>query len=293
VARFDHDKTNTEGVSASAGSTMQKLRSTLERYAREEVEQATARAAAIEEQAVAKANEIEAQSQRKADEVLKESRQEASDVLERSTYRAEGMLQAIETLQGELAKVVGSFREEVELLASELKSAKENLTPVTPTPEPTPADQQESAPEATHTEDPQSVAPEPPFLQPEHVASPDPPDEQGPPAADGPAPEPTTADPEESNVERDTPAVAQAEDPAAPAPSDAPVTASAPAGDRTAGVMVQQQLVRLKESGKPRADAERYLNRFADSGDFAAILEDVYGPAEPAKRRRRGLLRRR
>jgi hypothetical protein len=58
-------------------------------------------------------------------------------------------------------------------------------------------------------------------------------------------------------------------------------------------VMVHQQLVRLKESGKPRVDAERYLNRFADSGDYAAILDDVYGPGEPAKRRRRGLLRRR
>jgi hypothetical protein len=359
VGRFDRDKTNTDGVSAPAGRATQRLRSTLERYAHEVVEGATARAAAIEERALVKATEIERQSQRKADEVLQESRQKASDVLERATHRAEGMLHATETLQGELVKVIASFREEIELLASELKSARGNFTPAEPTleptpeptpepmpeltpepmpelipepapelipepaPEPMPADQEESPAETPHALEPEPAPeplapPEPPAEEQQLTAEtveavePEPP-ELEPPAPEPPArPEPTeppapqweqiaSQDPQDGRgsveqserVQSPEASGEVAEEPEVSAPSDdAPVMPDAPGLDRLASIKIRQQLVRLKESGKPRADAERYLERFHNNREYAVVLDEIYGPGEPAKQRR-GLLRRR
>src|SRR4051794_23684473 len=109
MGRFDHDEDSSEATDEAVGAAARNLRSTIEQRVREVVEDATARAAAIEDRALARANQLE-----------REAQSRAGDALETSIGRAEEVLVATETLQAELGKVVASFREEIEALAAGL-----------------------------------------------------------------------------------------------------------------------------------------------------------------------------
>ena len=181
MARFEREDSDSEGVTTPSGSPTEKLRSMLERHVREVVDEAMTRATAIEERARGRAVEIEREAQQNAREVLKDSNQKASDTIQASIDRTEGVLGAIETLQSELEKVVGAFREEVQALATDLNSAKASFAP----PE-APAPPTQAAVAPTPATEPQSDAP-----QAEAPATPaaDPQDAEPAPA---PAPEPDT-----------------------------------------------------------------------------------------------------
>ena len=56
--------------------------------------------------------------------------------------------------------------------------------------------------------------------------------------------------------------------------------------------MVRQQLIRIRDEGKPREEAERYLSRFKQSGDYNDVLNEIFPGSAAVKRRRGGLLRR-
>src|SRR3954453_13456118 len=89
--RFDRDDANPDSTPATAGGASDKLRSTVEAQVREVVEEAKAHAAAIGDRALPKGDRIE-----------RESRSDAAEALEGLMRRAEGMIAAIETLEGEL-----------------------------------------------------------------------------------------------------------------------------------------------------------------------------------------------
>jgi hypothetical protein len=110
--------------------------------------------------------------------------------------------------------------------------------------------------------------------------------------------EPVVAQEEEPVVaQEEEPVVAQEEEPVV-AQEEAtveaePVAGPEPAtGDQRAHEAIRQQLIRLREAGSPREEGERYLVRYKQRGDHQEILDEVFGPEEPVKRRRRGLLRR-
>ena len=55
--------------------------------------------------------------------------------------------------------------------------------------------------------------------------------------------------------------------------------------------MVRLQLVTLRQSGKPRVDAERFLMRFNQGDKYLDLLEEIYDQGEestasPSRRRR-------
>jgi hypothetical protein len=247
MGRFDRD--NPESEQAQVAAATEKLRSTVEGQVRQVVEEAMARAFAIEDRALSKANEMQIESQRRA-----------SDALEASIGRAEGMLEAIETLQTELVKVIVSFKDEMEALRSELSDAKEGLSP-----------EQIEEPAGSRI----AIDPRPPM---EDVPA--------------PAPPPSFVPEPDSAVEPDEhgdPTTTETPNPPPVAPSN-PVL-DADNGSREA---IRHQLTRLRDAGKPREDAERYLVRFKQPDSYRPLLDELYGQAadQPPARRRRGLLRR-
>jgi hypothetical protein len=282
--QLEPDETHSEDAATTTELTTARLRSALERHVHALVEEATARAAAIEDRARAKANEIEEAAQRRANDVLKHSERNTDDALNTSIHRAEGMLEGIEALQTELGKVIGSFKDEIEGLVSELKAANEGFS----------SPSRQPALRGYPT-----VAPEQPAPEHSEPSEPSPPEPEA--SAQEPLPEPAGAEAQaEPTVQAESPLeqpqeTAPEEQPAAQptsAPPSAPeVTESAPAADDRAREAIRQHLVRLRDTGSPREEAERYLKRF-NNHDYDAILDDVYGPSEPAKPRRRGLLRR-
>jgi hypothetical protein len=270
MGRFDRDQDSPKTNSEDFGSVTEKLRSTVESQVREVVEEAMARALAIEDRALAKASEVEQESHRKAGEVLKESQDRASVVLDSAISRARAMREATETLETELGKVIASFRDEIDNLTLELSTAKDDLAapPAAPPVEPpveapvaepvSEAPNLESSPTAT-----EAPLPEPP-------EQPGPPIEpELPPAASEPPPSPEFA----------------------PVPTPAASNSSTPPGSDRAREAVRQQLLRLRETGEPREAAEHYLTRFKNV-DYGELLDEIYGSEEPGRRRRRGLLRR-
>ena len=257
MGRFDREENAPKMNSEDFGSVTEKLRSTVESQVREVVEEAMARALAIEDRALAKASEVEQESRRKAGEVLKESQDRASVVLDSAMDRARAMREATETLETELGKVIASFRDEIDKLTSELSNAKDDLA---------------APPVAAPTADPSDLESPPPT--PETIPLPGPPEQPV-----------TPAEPELPP--------AASEPPATPAPvSDpSPPSASPPSGDDRGREAVRQQLIRLRDTGEPREAAEHYLSRFK-TGDYGELLDEVFPAEEPGKRRRRGLLRR-
>ena len=63
--------------------------------------------------------------------------------------------------------------------------------------------------------------------------------------------------------------------------------------------MIHQQISNLRETGKPREDAQRFLLRFKHGESYLNMLDEIYGPDEeaeeptPSASRRRRLRRRR
>jgi hypothetical protein len=215
VVRFDREDANSEHApTASTASATERLKTTVEQQVRAVVEEAMARAVAIEDRALAEASQMKQESQVKVDAIIRESQERAGHVLSSALLRAEAMRDATETLQTELAKVIGSFRDEIEVLTSELKGAKDGLM---------------APPGAVPT--PEHVAQEPAAIQPEPAHEPEPAVQQPVTAQSAlslePAAEPNHAEP------RAVPApLATAEAPAAPAPRPPVVSASAsPASD--------------------------------------------------------------
>jgi hypothetical protein len=278
MGRFDRDVTNSEQENAPSASATEKLRVSVEGQVRAVVDEAMARAVAIEDRALAKASQMEQETQQKANDVLKETELRANEVLKESQGRAgevlsgaiqrtDGILQATDTLEIELGKVIASFKEEIEFLRSELQTAKADLSapPRSATPEPEPAIQAEPP------------APKPAPAEPLAAAAPQPDSEATSPAEgeQAGAPVPTG---------QETPP-GRPSSPATPNPE-------AHAGDERSREMIRQQLIRLSEAGKPREDAERYLGRFKQSGDYKGMLDEIYASEEPSTPKRRGLLRR-
>jgi hypothetical protein len=98
MGRFDPSETPSKSNSEGLGSGAEKLRSTVERQVRDVVEEAMARALTIEDRALSSA-----------------------------MHSVDAMREATETLEGELTKVIASFRDEIEALGAELKTAKKDL----------------------------------------------------------------------------------------------------------------------------------------------------------------------
>jgi hypothetical protein len=203
VGRFDRDETgnevtngDTEGreettlppVPWTVGSTTEKVRSMLQRHVREIIDDAGARAAAIESRALAKANEMEQESQRKENKI-RESEESIRETLGSALQRAEAILHGTEALHAELGKVIDSFKAEIENLTTELQRARDTLTPVMP-------DQVESP--VALPEPPPAPEPSP---RPEPPPAPQPIAEEAPPAQEEPATqEEPAAQEEESEV---------------------------------------------------------------------------------------------
>jgi hypothetical protein len=123
MGRFDRDEIPRDDPDLAAETATEKLKSTIERQVRQVVEEAMARAMTIEDGAQAKAGEIERDAQQRAEAIVQESHERASRALNTALERAEGMRDATETLQSELTKVIASFKEEVDLLTTELRAA--------------------------------------------------------------------------------------------------------------------------------------------------------------------------
>jgi hypothetical protein len=134
VGRFDREDPNPEQEHAHAEAVADRLRANVEREVRAVVDEAIERALAIEDRAVAKASETQRESQERADEILRESGARAGEVLDTAGERAEKVMAATHTLEQELYKVIGSFREEIRALKEELESAKADLLRATPGP---------------------------------------------------------------------------------------------------------------------------------------------------------------
>jgi polyhydroxyalkanoate synthesis regulator phasin len=125
MGRFDRSDAPAQSDVAS-GTATEKLKATIEQQVREVVDDATARAASIEERAKVKADDIQREAQHRADAIVRESEARANRALRSALERAEGMREATQTLQSELAKVIDSFREEIDLLTAELRAAGED-----------------------------------------------------------------------------------------------------------------------------------------------------------------------
>lgn len=281
MGRFDRNDAHSQSNSEASGSAIETLRSTVERQVREVVEEAMARALAIEDRALAKASQVEQDSRRKADELVRESRDRAVDVLGSAMHRAEGMHGATETLEAELAKVIASFREEIEALTSELRAAKENLgTP--PSTDHAQAPEPPGEHETPLEREPHAVIVQAP--EPERAPVPVPASEAQPTPPPLPVPEPEV-----------TPLPPHAPEPHVPHPAAAraPAPDSSAPGDLSARDMVRQQLIRLRDDGQPREEAQKYLGRFKQAGAYNDLLNEIYPGPPPGTQRRRGLLRRR
>jgi hypothetical protein len=128
MGRFDRDDASSGQSAAPGAKGEEQLKATVERQVRAVVEEAMARAIAIEDRAAAKARALEHETQARANELLKQSQERASEVLNVAIERAERMVEGTDTLQRELGKVIASFKEEIELLTAELQQAKANLS---------------------------------------------------------------------------------------------------------------------------------------------------------------------
>jgi len=125
MGRFDRDETPRDEADVAAETATEKLKSTIEQQVRQVVEDAMTRATAIENRAKVKADDIQREAQHRADTIVRDSQERANRALTTALERAEGMRDATETLQSELTKVIDSFRQEVDLLTSELRAAGE------------------------------------------------------------------------------------------------------------------------------------------------------------------------
>jgi hypothetical protein len=248
MGRFDRDKIGIEGLSASLDSATEEIRATVERQLREIVSVAEEKAAEIEQRALENADRAEREAIRRRDEVF-----------ETGVNRAYQMLEAIDALERDVARVVASLRAEAENLTTELEAAKN---------------------EAASSSVPGEEAEEPTLD-----------------GDDAPA-EPEVAideDLPEYDVEEDLP-----EDDFA-TPESFPEAAAVEESDRgpvNAEVrdIVRLQLVTLFQSGKPRADAERFLTRFKEGHKFHDLIDEIYSQGDeskPSASRRRRLRRRR
>jgi vacuolar-type H+-ATPase subunit E/Vma4 len=125
MGRFDRSDAPAQSDVTTAGTAADKLKATIDQQVREVVEEATERAATIEDRAKVKADDIERSARHRADSIVRESNERANRAVRVALERAEGMREATDTLQTELAKVIDSFREEIELLTTELRAAGE------------------------------------------------------------------------------------------------------------------------------------------------------------------------
>jgi|RhiMetdeSRZDD1v2_1073273.scaffolds.fasta_scaffold04311_21 flagellar biosynthesis/type III secretory pathway protein FliH len=123
MGRFDRDETPRDEADVAAETATEQLKSTIEHQVRQVVEEAMERAATIEARAKAGAEDMERDARQRADAIVRESHERANRALTLALERAEGMRDATETLQSELTKVIASFKEEVDLLTTELRAA--------------------------------------------------------------------------------------------------------------------------------------------------------------------------
>jgi predicted nucleic acid-binding Zn-ribbon protein len=122
MGRFDREAEGSD-ADAVAMPAADALRQSIEDQVRQVVQDAMERASKIEDRAKVKADDIEREARHRADTVVRESQVRANRALSTALERAEGMRDATETLQSELAKVIDSFREEIDLLTKELRAA--------------------------------------------------------------------------------------------------------------------------------------------------------------------------
>ena len=123
MGRFDRDEI--DRGDAEPETATEQLKATIERQVRQVVEEAMGRATTIEDRAKVKADDIEREARHQADTIVRGSQERANRALSTALERAEGMRDATETLQSELTKVIDSFKQEVDLLAAELRAAGE------------------------------------------------------------------------------------------------------------------------------------------------------------------------
>jgi hypothetical protein len=318
VGRFDRQDTEARDLPAVLGTAAEEFRTSIEREVRTVLEAAQTRAAALERQAEFNASQREQLSEHRAKQIV-----------DSVFNRAARVLDSIDLIENALSGMLDALRAELQSLAphapddaidaaaprdadvGEARAALEQDTPAQPEPETSSS----SAGEAPRPAEPAVEAWSPPISEP--VAESEPVVESEPVAAPEappiPAPE---APPVEPQPAADAIAVddqAPAEGPPAKAesewqehegwPGPAPINPEAHVGlggeDGSSEFeqMVRRQLKKMRASGKSRAEAEHFLERFHFAGDYFGALEEIYGDngVVPPPRRKGlfGLLRRR
>ncbi len=220
----------------------------------------------IVEGAEARAAEIEEEARRKVAALEAASERRYEQLLQSAIEQTTQMLNVIEAAERNWGGATHLLRSETQKLASELKAAREKVGPSEPAlrvepPELREQQQQEPAAKARRANASRR--------------------EPGAPAdAMPPSPEPTLKV-EPPELKEQPPTREKSE---------------APPGFEVRE-MVRTQIVSMFHSGKPRAEAERFLMRFKQGENYVDLLDEVYTRVEQPKltggrRRRRGLRRR-
>ena len=212
----------------------------------------------IVEAAESRAAEIEGLALEKASRIERESERRARDAYQAAIDRAYGLLTVVESMERELQAV----RAETESLVAELETSSANSA-------------QLSEPET------ESAQPADEVVEEES-------DEEVEEAED------------EAEEESEDEAEEESEEDFEDEPNGlASAVESAPdehAGSPEVREMLREQLVQLRESGKPRPDAERFLTRFTQGERHLDLLDEIYSDNDepkPSASRRRRLRRRR
>jgi hypothetical protein len=290
MAQSEQNEAATGELPPHLGSAADEFRFTVERQVREIVETAEDRAAAIEREAEARARQIEL------------AEENARELREKTAEKAAQLLEGIEFLEHGLA-MLRELREEMEGLAP---------GPV--------GDRRAEAPEAEGAAEGPAERSEPVETAGEAAA-----DEPGPDEAPAPDPlEASDAGDDDGNhlydYERDGEGDRGSEheyDPSAPGDE---AQLEAPSGEREAtsqaeeqipdpehdvnggfsrpaaegaeetelNAMVREQIVRMHEQGKSRAEVERLLMRFKLGESYISMLDQIYqeGPEHELSKRR-------
>jgi hypothetical protein len=284
LARFDRHSTEARDLPALL-SAAEEFRASIEREVRTILEAAEARATEIERRADFNATQREQVAEHRSKQIV-----------ESVFNRASRVLDSIDLVESALSGMLGALRDELQSLAPNAQeeavgdvlegasdsekslqdeSARQREEELPPGPQPEPA------PESVQEE----PAAEPP---PEHVD-----DVQEPPAPLSGAEERDREEPAAGEEQPPVKPPEQAPEAELPAQEEhVPLTPEAQAGtpestsefDR----MVRQHLMKMLASGRPRAEAERFLERFHFGGDYAVTLDEIYGEAEnepPPQRR--------
>jgi hypothetical protein len=333
LGRFDRQHTETRDLPAILETAAEEFRASIEREVRTVIEAAQTRAEEIERQAEFNASQREQLSEHRAQQIVDTVFNRASRVLDSIDLVESALSGMLDGLRAELQSLAphgqiealerqGSKpdeeRREVEQEATASPEARAVLTPAAeqpsadkPVPTAAPATEPMSgeppAAEAVLPEQPNAVQTEPaepqPAEQPQPEARPQPETQAQPEPEAQPQAEPEPheqaeqAFAEAESAERSTEWQEHEGWPGpVPIKPEAHLDTSGEGGSEF-DQMVRRQLVKMRSSGKSRADAERFLERFHFAGDYLGLLDEVYGgngaADAPGRRRLFSRLRRR